>query len=76
MSTCSTNTAFTHATLPARLAIVTLIGMALAARKQRNILKTLEEDALYDIGLSRAEAQAEADKPIWDVPASWRRQGK
>ena len=26
-----------------------------------------------DIGISRGEALAEANRPIWDVPASWRK---
>ena len=73
MSSCTTNTVASRPTLPARLAMVSLIGLAFAARRQRKALKALEDEALSDLGLTRTEAEAEANKPIWDVPASWRR---
>lgn len=41
-------------------------------RKQRAKLSSLDARALDDIGLSRADAHAEARRPFWDVPESWR----
>ena len=50
------------------------IGLSamLAAWRTRQHLKTLDDRALTDIGISRSEADAEANRPIWDVPTSWR----
>ena len=42
------------------------------ARNQRQRLAALDDHALADIGLSRAEARSEASRPLWDVPAGWR----
>jgi uncharacterized protein YjiS (DUF1127 family) len=72
MATFTTNSPFSGVTLLSRLAIVSLFGLAIAARKQRDALKKLDETALRDLGLTRAEADAESSRPIWDVPASWR----
>jgi len=47
--------------------------MAHSTWRQRQILKSLEAEALDDIGLTKDEADKEARKPIWDVPAHWRR---
>jgi len=52
--------------------ILSTVFMALAARKQRKSLRNLDDAALADLGLSRDEARAEANRPIWDVPANWR----
>lgn len=41
---------------------------ALSLRRQRQQLARLEARALNDIGLTRAEADAEARRPIWDAP--------
>lgn len=46
--------------------------LALLARTQRKALSRLDDLALADLGLSRDAAQAEAARPIWDVPATWR----
>lgn len=40
--------------------------------RQRQHLKSLDGAALEDIGLSRKDAESEARRPIWDVPANWR----
>jgi uncharacterized protein YjiS (DUF1127 family) len=50
-----------------------LIWRALALRAQRRRLGQLDEAALRDIGVTPAQAQAEAERPVWDVPAHWRR---
>ncbi len=73
MTTCTTDTRFAHSATPSRFSILAFLGMAIAARKQRAALKNLDEAKLRDLGLTAAQAEAEANRPIWDVPASWRR---
>lgn len=43
-----------------------------AVRHQRRALESLDDAALRDIGISRAEAAREAARPIWDAPDTWR----
>ena len=40
--------------------------------RSRRALAALDDAALQDVGLSRVEAQSEANRPFWDVPATWR----
>ncbi len=40
---------------------------------QRRRLKSLGAAALKDIGVTRAQAEAEAARAIWDAPQTWRR---
>lgn len=47
-------------------------GQILDTWRSRQQLKRLDDRALSDIGVTRAEAQAEANRPVWDVPATWR----
>ena len=42
----------------------------LAIWKQRNDLRHLSDRALADIGVTRQQAQAEARRPLWDVPTN------
>ncbi len=49
------------------------ITLALAALRQRHQLSRLDDAALDDIGLTRADALSEAARPLWDVPTAWRR---
>jgi uncharacterized protein YjiS (DUF1127 family) len=49
------------------------IFLANAAWRQRRALEQLDDTLLHDIGRSRDEAQAEAKRPIWDVPGHWLR---
>ena len=44
-----------------------LLGVA----RQRRALARLDDHALDDIGITRAQARAEAARPIWDAPAHW-----
>lgn len=46
---------------------------ALAAWRQRRTLAALPPELLDDVGLSRDAADAEARRPIWDVPSHWLR---
>lgn len=52
--------------------IANTLRLGLAARRQRAHLARLDDHSLRDIGLSRADALAEAARPVWDVPAAWR----
>ena len=45
----------------------------LALRRSRQSLAALDDHMLRDIGLSREQAQAEADRAAWDVAPTWRR---
>ena len=40
--------------------------------RQRRTLANLTDHELKDIGVTRKEAQKEAARPLWDVPAHWR----
>lgn len=44
----------------------------LALGAQRRALVRLDDRLLADIGLTRAQALAEADRPFWDAPRHWR----
>lgn len=41
-------------------------------RRQRQQLLGLSPEQLDDIGISAAEAEAEANRSIWDLPKNWR----
>ncbi|MFN3971895.1 MAG: DUF1127 domain-containing protein [Gemmobacter sp.] len=45
---------------------------ALILRRSRARLAALDDHILRDIGLSRAEAEAESRRALWDVPDHWR----
>lgn len=47
-----------------------LSGAALA--RSRGRLALLDDHQLRDIGLTRAEAEAEAARPAWDAPPHWK----
>lgn len=48
------------------------IARVLATYQQRQKLAKLDDEQLADIGLTRAEAVAEARRPLWDVPKGWK----
>lgn len=52
--------------------LIANLRLAWHAHAQRQQLASLDDAALADIGLSRAQALAEAGRPLWDVPANWR----
>ncbi len=54
--------------LPLGARILRTMGLA----RERRALAGLEPHLLTDIGLSHAEAQREARRPVWDAPAHWR----
>lgn len=47
----------------------TWLQRALEVSRQRRALYQLDDAALNDLGLSRADAWQEADKPFWEQPA-------
>ncbi|TXI06287.1 MAG: DUF1127 domain-containing protein [Pseudorhodobacter sp.] len=53
--------------------LVETLRLGLAAHRQRAALARLDDAHLADIGLTARAAEAEAHRPFWDVPASWRR---
>ncbi len=57
---------------PSLLPLLDRFLAQVALRRSRRRLTTLDDHILRDIGLTRAQAQAEADRPIWDAPAHWR----
>ena len=48
------------------------ILQANALRKERRTLRRLSDAQLNDIGVSRAQAEAEAKRSAWDAPNHWR----
>jgi uncharacterized protein YjiS (DUF1127 family) len=68
--------AMCHATAAARAGLVARLRpgrllFALEMHRQRARLSQLDDHLLRDIGLTRAEAAAEACRPVWDAPAHW-----
>lgn len=59
------------ALFPRKRNTVGLLGY-LALWQQRRALAKMDDRQLDDIGVSRADALAEATRPLWDVPAHWR----
>ncbi|MDX2485340.1 MAG: DUF1127 domain-containing protein [Pseudodonghicola sp.] len=55
-----------------RPALFSELGRLVAIWRQRRALETLDNRALEDIGVSRAQADAEARRAFWDAPATWR----
>jgi uncharacterized protein YjiS (DUF1127 family) len=52
--------------------LVHRLQAALHLRRQRRSLRALDAHLLRDIGLTAAEAEAEAARPVWDVTPHWR----
>lgn len=42
-------------------------------RRERRALIRLSDQHLSDIGVTRAEAEAEANRGLWDAPNHWKR---
>lgn len=56
-----------------RQGIIAWLRLAFGLRRQRRRLTHLDRHLLKDIGLTETEARLEAERPLWDVPAHWRR---
>lgn len=52
--------------------LLSVARTAIGVWRQRRSLARLDAGLLDDVGLTRAEAETEAGRPIWDVPANWR----
>lgn len=50
-----------------RMALFSLFDLA----RERRALARMDDARLSDLGLSREDAQAEAKRPLWDVPSHW-----
>ncbi len=72
MTTTCTNVGIARQTKP-RVSPIAWIALALSTSRTRRALKALDADRLSDIGLSREDADREATRPVWDVPAHWLR---
>ncbi len=57
---------------PANRSWLAMLAQAVALHRQRARLAELDDHLLRDIGLSRDDARAEAQRSFWDVPAHWR----
>lgn len=53
--------------------LVETVRLGLVAHRQRQALRGLDDVRLADIGLTARAAEAEANRPFWDVPTNWRR---
>ncbi|MGR3505466.1 MAG: DUF1127 domain-containing protein [Paracoccaceae bacterium] len=63
---------FPGLTFPSLAAAMRHLSNMRAIRRQRVRLATLDQAALDDMGISRAMAETEAARPVWDVPDGWR----
>ncbi|WP_121064418.1 DUF1127 domain-containing protein [Chachezhania antarctica] len=52
---------------------VALLGHLASVRRERAALERLDDAALNDLGLTRAEARTESGRGFWDAPAHWTR---
>lgn len=69
--TYMTNSAH-RACRPARFGLLSFVTDRISLLRQRQTLKSLDAQALDDIGLTRDEALTEANRSIWDAPDSWK----
>lgn len=44
---------------------------ARAVARQRKALAQLDDTILSDIGITRAQAEHESERPVWDAPQHW-----
>ncbi|MFQ6551645.1 DUF1127 domain-containing protein [Aestuariibius insulae] len=58
----------TRTAVPRRTSFISLIAQMLRVRSQRIALSNLDAAALADLGVTRAEALKEANRPFWDLP--------
>ncbi|MGC1496425.1 MAG: DUF1127 domain-containing protein [Sulfitobacter sp.] len=69
-------TTLTQTTCPPRAprsqTLVQIITRAYRLWCTRRALAALGPEQLKDVGVSRAEANREAQRAVWDVPANWR----
>ena len=49
------------------------LSALLGLYRQRRTLAEMDRQRLADIGVTPAQAEMEAKRPVWDVPGHWRR---
>ncbi|WP_193142576.1 MULTISPECIES: DUF1127 domain-containing protein [unclassified Meridianimarinicoccus] len=54
-----------------RLSLPGLFQAVRAAHRQRRALQQLDDRMLADVGITRAQAEQEAARLVWDAPAHW-----
>lgn len=64
-------TALVRPTLPRIFAWVARLQYRLAVQRTRRHLARLSDHYLSDIGITRAEAEEEARRRVWDAPDTW-----
>ena len=57
---------------PARFSLLSFVISRFALLRQRQTLKSLDDAALKDIGVSREDALREANRSVWDAPDNWK----
>ena len=72
MTMISTNCTTAPCTAPTQMSVLARLRHFRAVWSQRQALKSLDSAVLRDIGVTRAQADAEAGRPIWDAPENWR----
>lgn len=72
MTHITANTGCRPAMRPRR-SFFALVSDVFALHEQRGRLADLDDAMLRDIGLTRGQAISEARRPIWDIPANWKR---
>jgi uncharacterized protein YjiS (DUF1127 family) len=63
---------FSGLEFPPFAAVMRRLTTMRALHRQRARLAALDQAALDDIGITRAMAEAEARRPVWDIPVRWR----
>jgi uncharacterized protein YjiS (DUF1127 family) len=48
--------------------LICVLGLALDVRRERRMLQSLDDAALKDMGLNRADVWTEARRPLWEIP--------
>ncbi|WP_172327304.1 DUF1127 domain-containing protein [Mangrovicoccus sp. HB161399] len=67
-----TDQALSQAARPGRFPRLPRPARFFALRRQRRQLRQLDAHLLRDLGLTRAQAEREAQKPFWDAPDWWK----
>ena len=62
----------TPITKPRGHSVRSLIARAYGVWLTRRALARLTSAQLRDVGVTQDEADREASRPVWDVPANWR----
>jgi uncharacterized protein YjiS (DUF1127 family) len=64
--------AICHPAPTPRRSLITRLRHLYGIWRQRRALARLSNAQLQDIGVTRAQADAEAARPFWDAPPHWR----